>query len=291
MRQREKLMSYRKGDRVRHPSKGEWGLGEVLEDGKGGNVRIFFVGAGEKTISLRYVQPEKVSAQEAVHPVLDNLKISKTSSGIKYRSLPQSKNYFLEQFPEGFYGQRFKEEEREYKIHAHDLALELLNREKFHALLENDEHTEVCKRALKVVNATNLIFANEKMALKDGLAQSEAECSFSANLFDLLYGEGALEERFSSFSKVLEGIGADKWTTASYFLFIVHPDKFMFVKPTITKHASELCGFEINYKPQLNWLTYKSVLEFSEYLKSELAELNPRDMIDVQSFMWCIRRQ
>lgn len=34
--------------------------------------------------------------------------------------------------------------------------------------------------------------------------------------------------------------------------------------------------------------SYKSLLEFSEYLKSELAELNPKDMIDVQSFMWCI---
>ncbi len=62
----------------------------------------------------------------------------------------------------------------------------------------------------------------------------------------------------------------------------------MFVKPTITQYSSELCGFEINYKPQLNWLTYKSILDFSNYLFSELSDLNPRDMIDVQSFMWCI---
>lgn len=281
-------MEYEKGDRVRHPSKKDWGLGEVLEDSAGDNVRIFFVGAGERKISLQYAQPEKISGQKAAHPVLDNLRISKTSSGIRYQSLPQSINYFLEQFPEGFYGQRFKEEERDYKMRAHSLALELLGGETFHTLVETGEHSEVCKRALKIVNATNLIFRNEKMALKDGLATGKAGRSFSLQLYDVLYGDGELQKRFESFSSVLEEIEADKWTTASYFLFLTHPDMHMFVKPTITQHAAELCGYEINYKPQLNWLTYSSVLNFAGYLRGELADLKPRDMIDVQSFMWCI---
>ncbi len=281
-------MEYEKGDRVRHPSKKDWGLGEVLEDSAGDNVRIFFVGAGERKISLQYVQPKKISGQKAAHPVLDNLRISKTSSGIRYQSLPQSINYFLEQFPEGFYGQRFKEEERDYKMRAHSLALELLGGETFHTLVETGEHSEVCKRALKIVNATNLIFRNEKMALKDGLATGKAGRSFSLQLYDVLYGDGELQKRFESFSSVLEEIEADKWTTASYFLFLTHPDMHMFVKPTITRHAAELCGYEINYKPQLNWLTYSSVLNFAGYLRGELADLKPRDMIDVQSFMWCI---
>ena len=105
-------MEYKKGDRVKHPSKPEWGLGEVLTDSNGLNVKIFFVGndAGEKTISLspEYIKPEIVPIDQASHPVLDNLKISKTISGVKYKSLPQSVQYFLEQFPEGFYGTRFK---------------------------------------------------------------------------------------------------------------------------------------------------------------------------------------
>jgi len=35
----------------------------------------------------------------------------------------------------------------------------------------------------------------------------------------------------------------------------------------------------------------EAVLRFSKFLRTELikAELKPRDMIDVQSFMWCIR--
>lgn len=281
-------MEYKKGDRVKHPTKDDWGLGEVLENSTGELVRVFFVGGGEETLSLKYVLPVKVGGVEAIHPVLDNLKISKSASGIKYQSLPQSIQVFLEQFPEGFYGEKFKEHEREYKDKAHALAQKILAQEAFGALLESENYAEIVKRALKVANSTNLIFPNEKMSLKDGLAKQPSQKAFSEALFSLLYGDEDLEQRFVSFTKVLENIEAAKWTTATYFLFIVHPENHMFVKPTITQYAAKLCAFELNYKPQLNWLTYKCVLSFSEYLFSEISELKPRDMIDVQSFMWCI---
>lgn len=281
-------MDYKKGDRVKHPTMDDWGVGEVLESSCNDSVRVFFVGVGEKTLSLKHIQPLKVTGGDAVHPVLDNLKISKSAKGIKYQSLPQSIQFFLEQFPEGFYGKKFKEHEREHKDKAHALAQELLGKETFETLLKNNDFNAIVKCALKVANATSLIFQNEKMSLKDGLAAASAQKEFSITLYALLYGEEALEQRFMAFAKFLENIDAAKWTTASYFLFIVHPSRYMFVKPTIMQYSSELCGFEVNYTPQLNWLTYKSVVDFSEYLLSEISELKPRDMIDVQSFMWCI---
>lgn len=269
-------MEYKKGDRVKHPTKADWGLGEVLENDNGETIRVFFVGAGEKVLSLKYVEPLKVAEDESAHPVLDNLKISKSASGIKYQSLPQSIQFFREQFPEGFYGEKFREHEREYKDKAHSLAQELLNANALSELLESEGYAEIAKRALKIVNATNLIFPNEKMALKDGLVEPAAQKVFAKALFSLLYGEKSLKLRFIAFAKVLEDIEAAKWTTATYYLFIVHPSKYMFVKPTITQYSSELCGFEVNYKPQLNWLTYKSVLDFSEYLFSAISELKPK---------------
>jgi hypothetical protein len=281
-------MRYQKGDRVRHPTMEDWGLGEVLEDSAAGTVRVFFVGAGEKILSLAHVEPIKVAPEVAAHPVLDNLKIKKTSSGIRYQSLPESIAYFLEQFPEGFYGERFERHERDYKVHANEQAKKLLSEPELRSLIEGEDYKEVARRALKVMNATNLIFPNEKMALKDGLEDEDATRAFAIALLNLLYGNADMEERLMGFARVLEELDAAKWTTLTYFPFIVHPTEFMFVKPTITQHAAELCGFEINYRPQLNWLTYKQVLGLSKYLKAELAELNPRDMIDVQSFMWCI---
>lgn len=280
-------MDYIKGERVRHPVKSEWGLGEVLEDSRSGKVRVFFVEAGEKTLALNFVKPVKVSGKEAMHQGLDNLSVS-TNRGIEYQSLSQSIEKFLELFPEGFYGERLLREERNYKVKAHELAIALLGREQLSGLIKHEDYHEVCIRALKVMNATNLMFPNEKMALKDGLDAQDKEHDFASKLFQLLYGEGELESRFMEFASVLENIGADKWTTATYFLFILIPDKYMFVKPMVTRNAAEICAFELNYKPQLNWLTYKSVLAFTEYLRTELAALKPRDNIDVQSFMWCI---
>jgi hypothetical protein len=270
-------MDYKKGDRVSHPTKAGWGLGEVLDDSKGKTVRVFFVGVGEKTLSLQYVQPIKVTGNDAFHPVLENLRINKATGGTKYQSLPQSIQFFLKVFPEGFHGDKFKKHERDYKDKAHALAQELLGKAAFDSLIGNGDFEEIVKRALRVVNATNLVFPNEKMSLKDGLVRAENQNEFSKSLSSLLYSEDNFKERDSA-----------KWTTATYFLFIIQPEKYMFVKPTITQYAAELCGFEINYKPQLNWLTYKSILDFSNYLYSEISELKPRDMIDVQSFMWCI---
>ena len=281
-------MKYNKGERVRHPTRDNWGLGEVLADSDGGSVRVFFVDAGEKTISLDIIQPIQVSEVEASHPVLDNLRIDKSASGIKYQSLAESVQFFLKEYPEGFYGEKYKKDERDYKFKAHKLALELLDKEAFQSLLTQQDYLEIRKRTLRVINKTNIISQYEKMSLNNGLDNEEVQRAFSITLYNLLYGEGDLRQRFEAFSEVLETAGAGKWPVISYFLFFLFPHKYMFVKPTIMRHLSDLCGFEINYKPQVNWLTYKCILDFSEYLFHELSDLKPRDMIDIQSFMWCI---
>lgn len=281
-------MSYRKGDRVRHPNLDDWGLGEVLENSSAKEVRVFFVGVGEKRLSLEHVKPVKVADSDAAHPVLDNLSVSSISSGIRYQSLEDSIDRFLSAFPQGFHGDKFWGQERCYKEKAHNLAKELLQREDLHELAQRDAHSEIVRRALQLSNATNLIFPNEKMALRDGLASEGAMEQFATTLFDLLHGNSSDEKRFVRFFDVLELIGAAKWPIATYFTFFLQPDRHMFVKPAITQHAAKLCAFEISYESRLNWATYSRVLGLADYLLDELAELKPRDMIDVQSFMWCI---
>lgn len=283
----EKSMSLKKGQRVRHPIQFEWGLGEVLADPGEDKVRVFFVGAGEKILSLKYVTLQSVPKEEAAHPVLDNLRVPR-EGGHEYQSLQESVERFLEQYPLGFRGDRFVKEERDYKVRAHQLAQETLSKGELARLLSTDGFAEICRRVLQVSNAANLIFPHEKMSLRDGLKSPASQDAFVKSLFDLLYGEDDLSLRFERHVDILEGIGAAKWTIATYFLFIVYPEQYMFLKPAVTQNAADISGFEINYRPGLNWHTYKSVLSFANYLKAELVELAPRDMIDVQSFMWCI---
>lgn len=50
---------------------------------------------------------------------------------------------------------------------------------------------------------------------------------------------------------------------------------------------------DINYRSELNWLTYNRVLELAELIRTKLIKdgretLAPRDLIDVQSFIWVI---
>jgi hypothetical protein len=286
-------MDYKKGDRIKHPKMAAWGTGLILEDSNAGIVRAFFVGAGEKKLSLQYVKPIIVTGEEAKHPLLNKMEKAaenpNTKPGkYKYQSLSESISFFLKQYQDGFYGKAFLESERDYKIKAHTLARELLNKDKFDKLIDFGQYDVAANYAKKIADKTNLIFPNEKMSLKDGLISVDNQKIFSVTLRDLLYGDQDLKTRFESFAAVLEEIKASKWTIASYYLFIFFPEKYMFVKPTVTQNTAEICGFEINYKSQLNWLTYKSVLDFSNYLFQEISVLKPRDMIDVQSFMWCI---
>ena len=249
---------------------------------------MFFVEVGEKTLSLKHVALESVPADEGAHPVLDNLSTSKPGALKAYRSFSQCREAFLEQFPAGFQDERFLDLERDYKVVAHELARDLLSREAMSRSIAAGEHEEVCRGALQIVNKTNLMFPNEKMALRDGLRDPQAQQAFVERLHDLLHGDGDLHPRFEAFANFLIGIGAGKWPTTTYLPFILHPEQHMFVKPVAMQRAAETCGFDIAYRTEPNWLTYSKVLEVSRYMWEELADLGPRDMLDVQSFLWCI---
>ncbi len=286
-------MDYKKGDRIKHPKMAAWGIGLVFEDSSAEIVRAFFVGAGEKKLSLQHVKPIIVTGEEAKHPLLDKMETAAENPNTKpgkhkYQSLSESIAFFQKQYQDGFYGKAFLESEREYKVKAHIFANEMLNKYNFDQIIDSGQYDVATSYAKKIADKTNLIFPNEKMSLKDGLITVDNQKMFAVTLRDLLYGDQDLRTRFESFATVLEEIKASKWTIASYYLFIFFPEKYMFIKPTVTQNTAEICGYDINYKPQLNWLTYKSVLEFSNYLFQEISVLKPRDMIDVQSFMWCI---
>jgi hypothetical protein len=278
-------------DKVRHPALPEWGLGKVLAVIPDGKARVFFINAGEKILAMKHAPLELVEGPEAAHPILDSPNLAERAKGKRHRSLAEARLDFLHYFPEGFSDKEYFRHERDYKVEAHNLIEKLLGKEPFAALIEAQDYVEISRRALQVVNKTNLIFPNEKMALKDGMKKSPGnEALFATSLFTLLYDDGPLQVRFEKFADCLERLEAAKWTTATYFLFLAFPEEQMFLKPTVTQNAAELVKAELNYKPELNWRTYQKLLEFSGYLRDELAKMGmpARDMIDVQSFMWCI---
>ena len=50
--------------------------------------------------------------------------------------------------------------------------------------------------------------------------------------------------------------------------------------------VAEAYGFDFHYASRPNWATYVSLLEFAEQIREDQRDLGPRDMIDLQSFIW-----
>jgi hypothetical protein len=274
-------MTFAVGDRVGHPARPEWGPGEILAVSGKTKYTIYFALIGRKL--LKDVALVRITGAESSHPLLEN----RLRSG-KTRSILQLKESFLLQFPGGFEDPKYAKNERAYKVAASKLLKETLASEDLNRLVSTGGHAEVCRRAFAVINRTNLVFPNEKKDLSAGL-MGEGCALFSRALADLLYGSSSAQDRFERFSKMLEAVGVPKWTIATYFRFLAEPETEMFLKPEATKAAAEACGLELNYRPDLNWRTYESLLAVSAFLKEAIEDLRPRDMIDVQGFIWKTR--
>jgi hypothetical protein len=76
------------------------------------------------------------------------------------------------------------------------------------------------------------------------------------------------------------------WPVVTVFGFIAQPRAHFFLKPKVSRLAAEECGYEFDYQSQPNWKTYAGLLDFAEVARHDLRDLRPRDMIDIQSFLW-----
>lgn len=281
----------KKDQRVRHSTQSAWGLGQLLEDENTAEIRIFFVNRGVVNLGGQARDMlEVVDGADAQSIYLDHMALPTGGTSKPMVTLLQAKQRFLEQFPGGYYGDMLVHQEREYKDSLASMARELLGLDILVPLIKTERFQQVCDNAVKLVThpKNNLPSLFEKLAFKDGFKKLNNPRIFALSLFEYLHGTGALEPRFSHFANVLGRMEADKWPVITTFRFFLFPASDVYIKPINLQHAAEVSRFEINYKPQLNWLTYQSVTAFYQYLSDSTADLKPRDMIDVQSFIWCI---
>lgn len=198
---------------------------------------------------------------------------------------------FLRIFPNGFRDENYLAWERDYKWGAHLRWTELLDQPTYRSLLRRGDFAEIAARAVGIEARTNLIFSFEKMALRDAVKSAAGARSFATGLYEFVYGAGSTERKFENWCAVIAKLPhkqtrVSTWPIATVFGFIAQPDRHIFLKPNVTRVAAHQFGFHFHYELRPGWCSYASLLEFASAVRAELIDLQPRDMIDIQSFIW-----
>lgn len=198
---------------------------------------------------------------------------------------------FLHYFPEGFRDETYLDWERGYKWDAHKRWDATLNEERFRSLLKQNRHAEIATHAVSIESRTNLLFSFEKMALRDAIKSSAGAKPFAQGLYDFLHGAGSHQERFDAWRDVVAELPRRQtrvltWPVVTIWGFLAQPRTHFFLKPNVTRRAVEACGLPFDYKARPNWTTYASLLTLTRSIRRDVLDLGPRDMIDMQSFLW-----
>ena len=277
------------GDRVMHPNQTGWGVGKVL-CATPDSLDVFFVGAGRKRLSRSFIQLEKAEGLASKHRLLDNLIETSEIGSSDFVTVPMAVERFMANFPDGFEDASFIKATRNANLLGHKFCTQLLSQDELSRLIEDSCFGAVCDRARHVEATTNLLTKSERKALHEALETPACQKLFSLALADLLYGAETEEARFKHFLRTLGILQLNKWPFATLFSFVRHPQQAAYIKPAAIQKAAKALCWRINYKPEPNWKTYDAVLRLYSYVRANLLEegLLPRDLSDVQSFIWSI---
>jgi hypothetical protein len=198
---------------------------------------------------------------------------------------------FLRYFPGGFRDETYIDWERDYKWAAHEQWKEGLNQAAYKALLREGAYGEIAARAVRLESRTNLLFSFEKMAVRDAVKPPEGARAFAKGLYDFIYGEGTLQQKFERWCEVVGALPRKQtrvltWPVVTVFGFIAEPRWHVFLKPNVTRTAARAYGWDFRYQSKPAWETYAGLLEFANAVCRDVRDLKPRDMIDIQSFIW-----
>ena len=198
---------------------------------------------------------------------------------------------FLRSFPGGYRDETYLDWERSYKAAAHARWTDELRPASFGKLLETGRYAEAAARAVTIESRTNLLFSFEKMALRDAVKTAAGARRFTEGLHAFLHGRGTRQHRFEQWVDVVAGLPRRQtrvltWPLVTVFGFIAKPAEEIFLKPRVTQTAARAYGFDFEYLSRPNWQTYASLLAFAEQVRRDTRDLRPRDMIDLQGFIW-----
>jgi hypothetical protein len=254
-----------------------------IREGKLGDITLRLVQKGTRFIGViiadgvKKLQIEGDAADDVWRRLHDEA--GKTSP--KYFGFDGARARFLHWFKGGFHSERYLNLERNYKVAAKaklDVTAPL------DKALDGSGYGEP---VLNVFRATNLLSPFEKTRLQDVLRGPTADDFIRAAA---RFTNGERKQALLQMERALKPHDSAKWTVVTYLPFLWRPEEHMFLKPEATKDFAARVGhrFHLGYEAALNLAVYDSLLDLVDNTTAELADLKPRDRIDVQSFIWVV---
>jgi hypothetical protein len=207
--------------------------------------------------------------------------------------LPAAKRRFKEIFPGGFVDPTYLDWERDYKWAAHQAWQRELDRSTWAALLAEHAHAEIARRiaSLYARSKLNMLALYEWMALREALIDPAGGRLLAQGFYDLIHGAGRFESRIVIFSDLIDEVPQrqtrlNKWPVVTLFPFIARPAGYLILKPNTMKRAAARLGFDLAYESRPNPRTYAAMMRYIFWLRTALAPWHPRDLIDLQGFVW-----
>lgn len=185
-------------------------------------------------------------------------------------------------FPAGFADPDYVATERDYKIQAVQKIGEMLSLDQARA---GGEAARTA--AVRAFRSTNLVFQVEKARIKQVLSSPQGD-AFLAGAVRFTEGDTAVG--MDQMSAAIRAESAPSWPMLTYLPFMWRPDRHMFLKPQVTCDFAYRVGhaFGHDYEQGVVPAVYESLLDLVDETRREIAVLDPRDLIDVQSFIWVV---
>jgi hypothetical protein len=199
----------------------------------------------------------------------------------KYFGYDGARNRFLRLFPGGFHTKGFEEGERNYKLAA---------KRKLDSTIPLEQAlagSGLGEAALAAFRATNMLSPFEMMRVQELLRGPDGDAVVRTAA---AFAQECDKSSLRRLESVLKLRDCAKWTVATYLPFLWRPDHHMFLKPEVTKDYAARVGhpFASVYAAGLNYDVYASLLDLVDRTASEIADLLPRDRIDLQGFIWAV---
>lgn len=200
-----------------------------------------------------------------------------------YIGLDGARGMLLRHFPQGFSDERYKEQERAYKLRASAWICDWLTEQQ----LRDGDRAESAQLVREAASKTNLLASFELIKLNDAIKSTAGQVAVVDAAGALLYGPD-FDRALAAAATSLRSFELAKWPILTYLPYLRFPERHMFLKPQVTNDCADRLGFDLEYEPTPNARTYARLLAMAAELRAALKELKPNDNIDIQSAIWAL---